>query len=157
MSPTQRRSLLSSLFIASVEVVVFALCTVTLAQPLLVFARWIVGASGSACTYFLNRRWAFVRRDVPKRQQARRYAATVLTAVSLATGVWWLAVHLTPIDPRVAHVASMMGVWWVFTFPTMRRWVFARAPVSTPIEGRVVSLQRGKLPGRPVCRAHAKV
>jgi len=90
-----------------------------LAQPPLVFARWKVGASGPACTHFLNRRGA------PKRRPARRSAATVLAAVSLATGVWWLAAHLTPIDPRVAHVAHLRAVWWVFTFPTMRRRVFA--------------------------------
>ena len=126
MSSTRRRSLTASLITAGTELVVFAACAALLGGKALLAARWLVGASGSSANFVINRRWAFARRDTPKRQQGTRFALATVAAVSLATAAWAGLVHLG-VDPRVAHVGSMAGVWLVFTYPLMKTWVFRPA------------------------------
>ena len=134
MERTRVRSLLVSALTATLEITAFAFCTALLAGRALLAARWAAGASGAVANFLLNRRWAFRRRDVRARGQAARYAVTALAAVTLATTVWWSLVTAAPVDPRLAHMASLVGVWLVFTYPVMARWVFVlpaqRAPAT---------------------------
>ena len=53
-----------------------------------------------------------------------RFALIALSAVCLATAVWWVVYTLTGWDPRLVHLASMGLVWLSFTFPLLRNWVF---------------------------------
>lgn len=131
-SRTGVRSLLASVGTGGLEIAVFAICAAVLPGRTLILARWLVGASGSTANYFVNRRWAFAARDAAKRQQGWRFAVATLAAITLATVLWTVIVELG-LDPRVAHVASMGGVWLVFTYPVMKRWVFsARSAAYRP-------------------------
>jgi putative flippase GtrA len=125
---TRLRSLMVSLFTASGEALLFALLTLVLAgsTPLLV-ARWICGLIGAAGNFMLNRIWAFRAGGGRVYSQAGRFALIALTAVCLATLVWWLVFVSTGWDPRLVHLLSMALVWLSFTFPLLRGWVFRRA------------------------------
>lgn len=133
MTSPRTRSALGSLLTAGCELVVFAACAAALGAKGLLAARWLVGASGSTASFFVNRRWAFGDRSTPKRAQGPRFALITVAGVSLGTALWALLVHGTPLDPRLAQVLSMVGVWALFTFPMMKRWVFHpdRAPTGS--------------------------
>ena len=123
---TKLRSLAVSLFTASGEVAIFAVLTVVLAgSTTLVVARWICGALGAVGNFVLNRLWAFRAGDGSAQSQAGRFALIALTAVCLATAVWWLLFVTTGWDPRLVHLISMGLVWLSFTFPMLRGWVFS--------------------------------
>ncbi len=124
---TRTRSLCGSLATGSLELALFAACTLVLPAKRLVVARWAVGAFGSSLNYVVNRRWAFGRRDDRKRAQGVRFALTTLTSITLATAAW-ARIAGTGLDPRLAHVLSVALVWPLFTFPMMRRWVFRATP-----------------------------
>ena len=125
MSKTQKKSLLVSILTAGCEIIVFGLFASILFGPLLIAARWMVGATGATANFVLNRRWAFETRDQSASQQATRYVATATLGVSLATFLWWIIVQSTGWNPRAVHVGSMMAVWLGFTYPMFKLWVFA--------------------------------
>ena len=135
MKSTAIRSLLVSALTAGCEIVIFSICTVLTVGPLLVLARWVVGATGASFNFLLNRRWAFKQRAEPASRQARRYAMTMLLSVSLGTLVWAALVRLTPWDARILHVASMVCVWTMVTYPILRGWVFAVREVEEDLVG----------------------
>lgn len=124
MSRLRRRSLAVSLATTALDAGLFALGTVVLAGPALVAMRWISGAVGAAANFSLNRAWAFRGPGGCVARQAARYAATALAAVTLATLAWWALRAATGWDPRLLHLVSLAGVWFAFTFPVMRAWVF---------------------------------
>jgi putative flippase GtrA len=124
VSRLQRRSLAVSLTTTALDAGLFALGTLFLVGPALVALRWISGSVGAVANFSLNRAWAFRGPGGHTVRQAGRYAVTALVAVSLATLVWWLLRSATGWDPRLLHLASLAGVWLVFTFPVMRAWVF---------------------------------
>ncbi len=133
MSDTRNRSILASVLTAGGELIVFAVATLTLPAAWLIAARWVVGATGSALNFVVNRRWAFEARGQRKRGQAVRFAFATVVAVSLGTLLWWVGVSRTTIDPRLMHVASMVAVWLVFTYPVMSRWVFTNRRATNPM------------------------
>ena len=122
------RALGVSLCTTALDAGLFALCTVLLisGSGAMLAARWWCGAIGAVANFVLNRKWAFDAGDRPVWAQAGRYALTSLIAVTLATGVWWLMRAGTGWDPRLLHALSLGLIWLGFTFPVMRRWVFAR-------------------------------
>lgn len=118
----------AGLLTGSAEIAVFALCTVLIAGgSALVVARWVCGLVGGVGNFLLNRLWAFGAARAPARGQVARFAATALTAVSLATACWYVLYTLTGWDPRLVHVASIVIVWMTFTYPVLRGWVFRPA------------------------------
>ena len=122
---TAPRSAAASILTGTTELIVFILCSFSLAGRALIMARWLIGATGALVNYGVNRKWAFAERDTPKREQGLRYGLTALGAVCLRTALFALLCRVA--DPRVAHVVSMSVVWASFTYPTMKRWVFAGA------------------------------
>jgi putative flippase GtrA len=144
------RSLLTSLFTTSFEILLFALTTLILAGHALLCARWIVGALGAVANFLLNRVWAFRATGAQDgaRSQAFRYGTTALISVSLATALWWALKLFTGLDVRLLHITSMAVVWLVFTFPMLRGWVFsARSPASYGSKSTVpVAQVHGGLP-----------
>lgn len=119
------RSLAVSLVTTGLDLGLFTLCTLMLVGgTTLASARWLCGAVGALCNFALNRAWAFGRGREGARIQLCRYGAVALTAVSLATAVWWALSSLTGWDPRLLHVLSLGLVWLGFTFPMLRDWVF---------------------------------
>ena len=121
------RCLAVSLGTTVLDVGLFALFSFLLVGPALLIARWFCGAIGAVANFTANRLWAFS--DSGKKQQAGqqlgRYALVAVSAVSLATAIWWILGRLTGGDPRLLHVISMALVWLGFTFPLLRRWVFS--------------------------------
>lgn len=125
MSPERRRCLCASLVSTAVDAGLFALASLVLAGVALVAARWSAGFLGAVTSFGLNRLFVFRRRDEPLWRQATRYGVTALLAVSLATALWWALARTTPLDVRLLHLLSLGAVWLAFTFPLLRRWVFA--------------------------------
>lgn len=125
MSPQRRRSLCASLVSTSVDAGLFALASLVLAGIALVAARWSAGVLGALANFGLNRLWAFGAQGDSFGRQAARYGVTAILAVSLATALWWVLARTTPIDVRLLHLVSLAAVWLAFTFPLLRRWVFA--------------------------------
>ena len=127
MTSTRTRSLGVSLVTTALDAGLFALCTVFFAGGVaLLAARWLCGALGAVANFSLNRAWAFHSGGGSVLGQAGRYALTSLVAITLATVVWWLLRLATGWDPRALHLLSLGLIWLGFTFPVMRRWVFAR-------------------------------
>lgn len=124
MSRLRWRSLAVSLVTTALDAGLFALGVLFLAGPALTAMRWFSGAVGAAANFSLHRAWAFRGSGGRTLRQAGRYAATALAAVTLATALWWALRAVTGWDPRLLHLASLAGVWFVFTFPVMRAWVF---------------------------------
>ncbi len=127
-SHTRLRSLGVSLATTALDVGLFALCTLFFAGgAALLAARWLCGAVGALANFSLNRAWAFEgARGRGALGQAGRYAVTSLLAITLASAIWWLLQLTTAWDPRALHLLSLGLIWLSFTFPVMRRWVFAR-------------------------------
>ena len=125
MSPERGRSLVASLLSTVVDAGLFTLASLALVGSALVAARWWAGALGAVANFGLNRFWAFRAGRGSIRHQALRYGVTAAIAVSLATALWWALAHTTPIDVRLLHLVSLAAVWLAFTFPLLRRWVFA--------------------------------
>jgi putative flippase GtrA len=126
-SHTRLRSLGVSLATTALDAGLFALCTLFFAGgAALLAARWLCGALGAVANFSLNRAWAF-HTTGGVLGQAGRYALTSLAAITLATLVWWLLRLATGWDPRALHLLSLGLIWLGFTFPVMRRWVFARS------------------------------
>ncbi len=115
-----------SLLTASMELLVFGWAATLVVGPALLVVRWFVGASGALGNFFLNRNFAFQRIEESRTRQGVRYATVAVSAVTLASGLWWLLQGLTSADPRLLHVLSMVSVWMIFTYPMMERWVFGR-------------------------------
>jgi len=142
MSKSRKRSFLSSAITATAEVLTLWWASLFLpGGPPLVAARWLVGACGSTANFALNRKWAF--RHVPgsTRGQIARYVTTLTAAVTLSTAAFALLLRLTPLDPRLAHITTMIATWLLFTYPCLSRWVFRshtnpspppRIPIDTP-------------------------
>ncbi len=123
------RSLLVSLLTTALEAGLFAACTfLWMGVGALVVARWICGGIGAGCNFALNRVWAFKHSDARLRVQLVRYALAAVTAVSLATLVWYCLLRVTGWDPRLLQLVSMALVWLSFTFPLLRGWVFRSSP-----------------------------
>ncbi|MBI5500266.1 MAG: GtrA family protein [Deltaproteobacteria bacterium] len=131
-TPARRRSLLVSVATTALDAGLFALATLFLAGPALAAARWTSGAIGAIANFALNRRWAFRTRDQAALPQLGRYAVAASAAVTLATLVWWSLHAATGWDPRLLQLASMAIVWLGFTWPVLRRWVFAPTSSSPP-------------------------
>lgn len=122
---TRLRSMASGLLTGTVELTLFALCTLVLAGgTALVAARWLCGLLGGVANFLLNRLWAFGAAAQPARGQAMRFAAAALGAVTLASACWYGIYTATGWDPRLVHLASIVLVWMTFTFPVLRGWVF---------------------------------
>ena len=121
---TRTRSMITSGSTAGAELLVFLMASTVLNGAALAAARWLIGASGSGVNFAVSRRWAFAPTGARKRAQGARWALISLSAVSLATLLWWSVVHWAGVDARVAHVGSVLGVWLFYTYPLMRRWVF---------------------------------
>jgi putative flippase GtrA len=119
------RSLAVSLATTALDAGLFALCALTLVGKSLLVARWVCGAVGALANFLLNRGWAFRCREAGVAAAAGRYAVTALAAVSIATGLFWGLTALLAWDPRALHLLSMAAVWLTFTYPLLRRWVFA--------------------------------
>ena len=131
MSRGRLRSLAVSLVTTGLDLGLFTLCTLMLVGgTTLAVARWSCGALGAVCNFALNRAWAFEQRDKPWRQLAR-YAVVAVSAISLATAVWWTLFVSTGWDPRVLHVVSLALVWLGFTFPMLRDWVFRQRAAAS--------------------------
>jgi putative flippase GtrA len=124
VSRLRRRSLAVSLATTALDAGLFALGTLFLVGPALLALRWLSGAVGAVANFSLNRAWAFRGPGGHAARQAGRYAVTALAAVTLATLVWWALRAATGWDPRLLHLASLAGVWLVFTYPVLRAWVF---------------------------------
>lgn len=124
MSRLRQRSLAVSLATTALDAGLFALGAPFLAGPALVALRWLSGAAGAAANFSLHRAWVFRGPGGSVVRQAGRYAATALAAVTLATLIWWMLRVATGWDPRLLHLASLAAVWFVFTFPMLRVWVF---------------------------------
>lgn len=123
MMGTKTRSALVSLFTAGGEVLIFGFCTLMLAGPALVLARWVWGAVGSGANFLLNRSLVFKSKRRSAGEMAR-FVTCAVAAVTISTTLWWTLARLTGADLRVLHVISMMSVWLLFTYPVMKRWVF---------------------------------
>jgi len=124
------RSVGASVVSTAVDIGLFALLSFALtglvsSAALLAGLRWLSGAAGALANFALNR-WAFGAARARLGQQGLRYAAVAAAAVTLAAGVFFMLARLTPADPRLLSVASLALVWLCFTFPLLRRWVFAR-------------------------------
>lgn len=120
-----RRSLAVSAATTALDWTLFCLAALwATGAGALLLARWMSGAVGATANYALNRRWAFRARGEPKATQALRYAVTALTAVTLATLLFGVLHAATGASPRLLHPVSLAGVWLVFTFPLLSRWVF---------------------------------
>jgi putative flippase GtrA len=119
------RSLAVSLATTALDAGLFALCALSLAGRALIIARWACGAVGALANYALNRGWAFRCRQGAGATPLLRYAVTAGAAVSLATALFAAATVLLAWDARLLHLLSMAVVWLLFTFPLLRRWVFA--------------------------------
>lgn len=125
MSPQRLRSLFASLLSTALDAGVFAIASLALVGSSLVAARWSAGALGAMANFGINRCWAFRHVEGSWGRQAIRYGATAALAVSLATFLWWVLAQSTPLDVRLLHLVSLAAVWLGFTFPVLRRWVFA--------------------------------
>lgn len=135
ISPTQKKSILVSIVTAGCEVIAFCICSVLIAGPVLMAARWLLGVTGAVANFTLNRRWAFAEsRAHDATAQGLRYALTVGAGVTLATLLWWAVVSLTDWNTRVVHVVTMMAVWLSFTYPMFKVWVFAQDPHDADLE-----------------------
>ncbi len=121
----RQRSLTVSLVTTFLDAGLFALCTLSLAGPLLLMARWTCGAIGAVSNFLLNRNWAFSSAGQDAWRQVARYTVTAVAAVTLAALLWWLLRLVTGWDARLLHLLSLALVWLGFTFPMLRRWVFA--------------------------------
>jgi putative flippase GtrA len=135
---TLSRSAASSIASTALDAGLFALATLTFGGLALVAARWITGALGAIANFALNKRWAFAERSSPAKAtraqvaQGGRYALVALLSVSLGTGLWWLLHALTGADPRLLQLLTMAVVWLLFSYPLMRRWVFATSTSQAP-------------------------
>lgn len=119
------RSLAVSLATTALDAGLFALCALSLVGRSLIVARWCCGAIGALANYALNRGWAFRCRALRGASPLARYAVTAIAAVSLATALFAVATWVLGWDPRALHLLSMAVVWLLFTYPLLRRWVFA--------------------------------
>ena len=127
------KSAMTSLMTAGGELAILTIASAFFAGPAFLAARWMIGATGSTANFFINRRWAF-EAHTGGRTQATRFAVTVVSAVTIASLLWWVALNLSHSDPRIVHVVTMMTVWILFTFPMMKHWVFACAEEEDTIE-----------------------
>ncbi len=125
---TAPKSAMASVMTGSIELIIFFAASFTIAGRALIAARWLIGATGALANYGVNRRWAFANRDAPKREQGLRYGLTAFGAVCIGTALFAVLCAFE-VDARLAHVVSMSLVWLGFTYPTMKRWVFAE-PLS---------------------------
>jgi len=109
---------------AGLDAGLFALCTLVWTGGLaLVAARWLCAAASAVGNFAGNRIFAFGSEGRLTRQLGR-YALAALTGISLTTASWWALARATGWDPRLVHLASLVLVWGLFTFPVLRRWVF---------------------------------
>lgn len=136
-STTFLRSLVVSGFTTALELSLFGLGFAfgAAAGGRLVLLRWGAGLVGAVANFALNRNLVFAPASKvgtkTRHSSAIRYAVTALTAVTLSTILWETLVALTRLDVRLLHPVSMAVVWLIFTFPTMKRWVFRR-PLESP-------------------------
>jgi putative flippase GtrA len=126
MKSLRIKSLLVSLLTTVIDAGLFALSTLILVGAWLVWARWVCGALGAVCNFVLNRRWAFHARHPGWGRDLGRYALTATASVTLATAVWCGLRAATGWDVRLLHPLSLGLVWFAFTFPMLRGWVFRR-------------------------------
>ena len=122
------RSALVGVASAGLDAGLFAICTLVWTGGLaLVIARWVCAALSAVGNFAANRRFAFKARG-PLVSQLTRYVLAAAAGISLTTATWWAMASATGWDPRLVHLLSLVLVWAGFTFPILRRWVFA-APV----------------------------
>ncbi len=125
MSTTQKKSILVSILTAGSEVILFGIASALMVGPILLALRWMLGATGAVANFTLNRRWAFeTDEQTNTAAQGLRFAVTALCGVSMSTALWWAVVQQTGWDPRVVHLVTMISVWFVFTYPMFKLWVF---------------------------------
>lgn len=124
MSQLRARSALVSVLTAGLETGLLFVAAAFIAGPTLVVLRWIGGVVGAGANYTLNRFWAFDPSREADRAQVVRFAVTALSSVTVSTTVWAILCACTGAHPCVLHPLTMMGVWMVFTFPLLKRWVF---------------------------------
>jgi putative flippase GtrA len=120
------KSLAVSVCTMTLDMSLFALCFALIHSTgtLLLLARFFCGALGALSNFLLNRRLAFRSEGSPL-EELGKYAIVAASAVTLATLLWWILDRQTAIDPRVLHPLSAALVWLGFTYPMLKKWVFA--------------------------------
>jgi putative flippase GtrA len=91
-------------------------------------AAALVGAVVGAVTNFLlNRYWVFRSREKAILVQGSQYALGSLLTLLLLEALLWILIERFLVDARLAWLPAKIVVWFAFSYPFQRVFVFAGA------------------------------